>query len=367
MKTIYVLLATILALLPITSRAAQTAQVRLFCWSLHFAQGSDSYGDTLDFSTVGGPPYNGELLPYSGNKWASGFAMEILAYTTVYGSFYVDLPPFTDANGNGFDDFFEVSQGVGTTTTSGSYDAGFTSGTVSARWSRSAGSKNGTCVFTLDDDTFGTLPNYTCQFELIEYTGPLTYTPGSNTVTATISLTQNGNPAKQMNGPIQFAKSTANLLTIQAGTWTNGASQTLAYYSEPFYRDTFLLTNYYGNFQFQDGDPSTAGTDYQYWELSIDDTNDADHDGIPDFSDDPQAVLPPSAPLLTLALDSTHLVLTIHGDVGHTNQVQQITSLSSGNWQTVLSTNMNANPLVRVAAVTFDFAHLLAGGGAVNQ
>ena len=350
MKTIYALLATVLTLLPSTICAAETAQARLFCYSLRLAEGSDSYGDTLDFSTIGGPPYNGELLPYSGNTWASGFALEIYAgYTTIYGTIYVNLPLGADANGNGFDDFFEVSQGVGTTTTSGSYSTSISSGTVSARWSRSAGSKTGNCVFNLDDDTFGNLGDYTIQFDILEYTGPLTYTPGTNTVSARINLTQTGNPANTLAGPIIFDKSSAdrfNTLTNQPGTWTNAAMQTLTFDNEILSRDLSLLTNYYGYVYFGDGDPNTGGADYQLWVLSIDDTNDVNHNGIPDFSDDPQAVSPPNPPMLGLALGSTSLLLTIHGDAGHVHEVQQITSLSSTNWQTVLSTNLTSDPQV---------------------
>ena len=131
---------------------------------------------------------------------------------------YVDLPLGVDVNGNGFDDFFEVSQGVSTAVTSGSYNTDISSGTVTATWSRSAGSKDGTCQLDLNDDTYGDLGTYTCPFTLLEYTGPLTYTPGSNTVSATISLTQTGNSANTLLGPVTFVKSSTdhfNTLTNQ--------------------------------------------------------------------------------------------------------------------------------------------------------
>ena len=73
MKRLWIVIIAALAFLPLLSKAAETAQVRLFCWSLRVFQGSDTFGDTLDLSSIGGPPYNGELFPYSVDTWASGF------------------------------------------------------------------------------------------------------------------------------------------------------------------------------------------------------------------------------------------------------------------------------------------------------
>ena len=66
------------------------------------------------------------------------------------------------------------------------------------------------------------------------------------------------------------------------------------------------------------------------------DPNDADHDGIPDFSDDPAAATPPRQPQLTLARGETNLWLAVSGDVGRVHRVQEATNLSSPSWQTVL-------------------------------
>ena len=80
--------------------------------------------------------------------------------------------------------------------------------------------------------------------------------------------------------------------------------------SGDLYRYPGWATNYYGWVVMQDGDPNTAEADYVSWNLSIDDTNDADHDTIPDFSDDPQAA-PARQPKLTLALSPGHVLLSI--------------------------------------------------------
>ena len=350
MKTLWFFLVAGVGFLPLSGYSTQTAQARVFCLSLRFQEGT-AYGSTLDLSTMGGPPYNGELPIYmdtSGNNFGSDyFYLNDNVYGTIPGTIqYVYLPAFTDANGNGFDDFFEVSQGVATTVTSGYYTTYISSGTISATWSRAAGSKDGTCQLDLVDDTFGDLGTYSCPFELIEYTGPLAYTPGANTVSANINLTQTGNPANTLQGPIAFDKSVAdrfNTLTNEPGAWTNAASQTLTFDNEVFTRDPRWPTNYAGYVYFADGEPSTTAPDYQLWVLSIDDTNDSNANGIPDFSDDP-AVVQPRAPQLSLALGPTSLLLTISGDVGHVHQIIETASLALPHWTTNQSLTLTNDP-----------------------
>ena len=243
---------------------------------------------------------------------------------------------FADANGNGFDDSFEVSQAAGGTS-QGQYTTAIGGGTVTATWSRAAGSKAGTCLLRLVDNTYGDLGTYRHTFEVLELTGPLTYTPGSNAVSGSVTLT---NETDQLRGPVSFVKSVANphdRLTLQSASLTNAAQQIFTLFeSTTFYRDLSLVTNYYGGVEFNDGDLNTAAADYYSWELSIDDLNDTDHDGIPDFSDEPASAAP-RRPLLTLARGTTNLLLTISGDVGRLHHILESTNLSAGNWKTNLA------------------------------
>lgn len=342
MKILWVLLTAWLITSTFTTHAAQTAQATLFCWSLRFQQGENSFGDsTLDLSTLAGPP-NGELAPSFPYTHESGFVLDWMGFP-INGSIYLDLPPYADANGNGFDDSFEVSQAV-----SGSADGEYTTalggGTVSVTWSRVAGSSAGTCLLRLVDGTYGDLGTFRHTYEVLEYTGSLTYTPGSNTVSGSVNLT---NAADQLSGPLSFRKSTGNPhndLTLQTAFLTNAAQQTLSLFDIPdFTRDLSLRTNYYGLVEFNDGDFNTAEDDYYSWELSIDDLNDSDHDGIPDFSDEPQTASP-SPPLLSLTASSTNLLLTVSGDVGRLHRVLETTNLLTGNWLTNLSFTLSNNP-----------------------
>lgn len=329
--------------LSVTAHAAQTAQATLFCWSLRFHQGQGSFDETLDLSTIPGAP-NGELASwFSTYTHRSGFSLDFSGFP-ITGTIYLDLPPNPDANGNGFDDSFEVSQAA-SGTSQGQYTTPISGGTVSATWSRAAGSSAGTCWLRLVDNTYGDLGTYRHTFEVLEYTGPLTYTPGTNTVFGSVNLT---NATDQLQGPVSFAKSIANplnRLTLQSAFLTNSAQQTFSLFETTvFTRDPALATNYYGAVEFDDGDLNTTGADYFSWELSIDDPNDSDHDGIPDFSDAPTSVVPPRRPLLLLARGETNLLLTISGDAGRLHHILETTDLATGNWRTNLSLTLTNDP-----------------------
>lgn len=343
MKTTGVFLIGLLLLLKCAAYGTQIASATLFCWSLKFSQGSGAFDETLDLSTAGGTP-NGELSPwYSTYTHRSGFALDFSGFP-ITGALYLDLPPNPDANGNGFDDSLEVSQAAGGTS-EGEYITSIGGGSVTATWSRAAGSNVGTCWLHLVDDSFGDLGTFRHTFEVLEFTGQLAYTPGDNTVSTTLNLT---NATDQLQGPLAFTKASANPynnLTLQSGFLTNAAGQTLTLYrSSSFLRDATLLTNYYGAMEFNDGDPNTVAEDYFTWELSIDDLNDQDHDTIPDFSDKPAVTIPPRRPLLSLVRGETNLVLTISGDTGRQYHVLESSSPIAGNWSTNLSLTLTNDP-----------------------
>src|SRR6185503_18062970 len=109
----------------INSHAAQTARATLFCLSVRLQQGvyRGLAGDiTLDLSTInpdnlGDPasPKNGELAPtFLFAPDTDHYSFFVLYDTLIddvvlIGEIDLNTPDFTDVNGNGFDDFFEVS------------------------------------------------------------------------------------------------------------------------------------------------------------------------------------------------------------------------------------------------------------------
>jgi len=351
-KTFLVFSLTLLLGMPLAGRGGtQTAQATLFSRSLRFYQSMDeSELFSLNLSSLPNQN-NGELGPYfyffsSATTHAAYLDLvDQLFFEHSYGGMDLNVPAAGDADGDGFDDFFEVAQGV-SATSSGTYSiTGIGSGSVAASWSRGAGSRTGTCTLVFQNTSYGDLV-FTAAFDVLEYTGPLTYTPGSNTVSGSVDLTQTGDPTTTLQGPIQFTKSSTNRfnqLTLQSGAWTNAASQTLTFLPSACLRDLNWPTNYYGNFRFDDGDPNTPDADYYAWVLSIDDMNDADKDGIPDFSDDPLLALA-RPPLLTLARGATNFWLTIDGDINHVHEIQESTNLLSTNWLPVMSFTLTNDP-----------------------
>ena len=148
-----------------------------------------------------------------------------------------------------------------------------------------------------------------------------------------------------MSGAFLFIKSGTNRfneLELQPGVWSNAAGA-LTYTNDTFRRDETVLTNYYGYVEFDDGDLSTPDADYLIWFLSIDDSNDSNGNGIPDFSDDIGSANA-RPPLLTLTRGSTALSLSISGTLGRTHEVQQTTSLDLTNWTIVSSVTLTNDP-----------------------
>jgi hypothetical protein len=367
MKTPFILLTAALILISAAAHGAETAQARLYCVSLQCqtarATGESDFANWTLYLTTISSGYNGELAP--------GFLTSSYTHSADFG-LYNDLTEQSDsgiiafdvptaAGADGFPVFFEVSEGVTNLTSDGGIESSSGSGFYpypgagfTATWNRPAGSATGTCTFQLPDPDSGYYYNlqYSFTFTILEDTGPLTYTPGSNIVVAAVNLTQDGNNLASSNtlqGPIIFDKSSTdrfNTLTNDPGVWTNAAMQTLAFDNEVFTRVATWPTNYAGFIYFADGDPSTGDPDYQLWVLSIDDTNDANGNGIPDFSDAAGSVPPPRAPQLALTPGTTNFWLAISGDVGHTNLIQEINSLADTNWQTVWTVVATNDPQI---------------------
>jgi hypothetical protein len=351
MKLVRYLLTGIVFLSPLASRGAEQAQTTIYCYSLQFQQGLDPNGNYyLNLTSLSGS-LNGELAP---DFFASGYThstylslVDELLGSTLSGKMALDVPSGGDANGDGFPDFFQVSQGITNLASSGVYfDLQiYGNGTVTALWNRAAGSNYGTCVLTMQLMPFQPV-RFSHPFELLEYRGPLSYTTTTTNVNGRLNLGQTGNAAASLNEPIQFVKSPTNRfneLTLQPGIWTNESQQAMSYVEHILTRDPPWPTNYYGYLEFTDTATSGAFYPYGLWMLSIDDTNDANHNGIPDFSDDPSPALP-RAPELELAQTTTNLLLTLHGDVGHLLEIQKLSDLSSTGWQTAASLTITNDP-----------------------
>jgi hypothetical protein len=351
MRKPLLLFATLFLLSPSSSFAAptpQTAHARLYCLSIRFSQGTSGFGSTLDLTTLEHPALpNGELAPVAGDySHAAGFILDFVGFPEpLPGGLAVEIPRNLDANQNGYADFFEVSQNLPRTITSGVFQAaGNESGTITAAWTRPQGSHTGTCTLSIVSSSFGSLGEFQHSFELIEYTGPLAYTPQIEEISGHLNLTRTGNPTETLTGPFHFEKSPHNPhdeLLLTAGSWTNALDEPYLYFTDLFTR---YETNYFGFVEFLDGYKPTPQEDYWLWGLSIDDPNDTNTNGIPDFSDTPE---PPAQTLsLSVSFANNSLLLTVTGPVGHTVQLHESSSLPATFWNTKLSITLTNNPQI---------------------
>jgi hypothetical protein len=332
MKTYLRIILAFSLLLPTSMQAVQSATARMWCWSVKFGRGSGGWGAlwSVDLTAISSG-VNGELMPVDASRshWATVlFNDETMAYDPIPGSMYLDLPDLPDSNDDGFDDFFDVSRSV-SGSSQGNYSVpGFGSGQVTATWSRPAGSKNGTCALN-----FQQLGTFTHPFEILEYRGTLEYVPHTSTVTGLVSMAQSGVPQNTLKGAMVFRKNSTdpfNELVLQPGHMTNAQMQSLVFWDDVYWRYPEWRTNYFGFVSFTDGDLSTGEVDYDLWIMSIDDLNDTDGDGIPDFSDTPSTA-PVRKPVLGLSAGPAGLALEVSATVGTTWEVQQAATIA-GPW-----------------------------------
>jgi hypothetical protein len=359
MYTIRVLLfGCLLALTSTAAHTTQTAQARLHCWSLRFG-GASAWGSLgflwdVNVTTIS-QSYNGEvtLNPFTPSythftyvDWYDALYEELLQ-----GELDLDVPDAGDANGNGFPDFFEISQQVNSLPAQGFLRFyGFVyEEPVQAFWYRAAGSSSGTCSLYITDpfNPFSTIL-FNHSFQLIEYNGVLTYVPGAGTVSSALSVTNNA-ISDTLLGPLLFQKSAinpANDLALESADLTNAFFQTLGLYSATdFTRESTHPTNYFGPVEFLDGDLNTSEADYYSWQLSIDDLNDSNVNGIPDFSDTPGSP-PANEPDLTLTRGSGNLLLTVSGEVGVLHHIERASAPSGAPWTIATSVTLTNDPQV---------------------
>lgn len=357
MKRMLILMTVWLVLFPLVGMAAQTAQARMHCLSVRVHRGSavDNYGFlwTMDMTSISAG-LNGELAPdFFGSGYTNSTFVEIyddFLEEILDGILVVDLPDLGDANGNGIFDFFEVSQGFTGASSPGAYSIDFIgNGSFTATWSREAGSSVGFCVIPIRDPYSPSRQlTFVHAFEVLEYTGSINYTPGAESVTGEVDLSLTSDTPNWFRGPILFEKTEGadrfNELTLESVLWTNMFEQTVdLYIPTTFLRGTAFPTNYQGLVELNDGDPNTFEDDYYTWALSINDANDSDGDGIPDFSDDPFSPLP-RRPQLSLAHTSTNLLLTIRGDVGSTCQILEANTITAVTWPVVMTIPLTNDP-----------------------
>lgn len=332
---------------------ALEANGRMYCASVRINAGFDVNNQyELALTTINSLK-NGELAP----DWDGGpshYSYVVLTDrwldTEDVAEVHLDLPPYQDANDNGYTDFFESSQAI-SGTSSGTYDFDFLgSGIVQVTWNRAAGSSIGSCTIRLKPNAYTTWITTTHTFEILEWTGKISYVAAESGVSATVHWSQTDSPDITVDGSFLLTRNSTNAfdeLDVEDGVWTN--MTTMAEYSffpTTLYRESTAPTNYYGWIDFVDGSPTSSEDDYFSWILSIDDANDSDKDGVPDFSDDP--FTQPLAPSLKIAPAKGGFQLSVTGENGRTYVVESCPTLGAG-WTpatNVLMTNQSQSVLL---------------------
>ncbi|HEV2394390.1 MAG TPA: hypothetical protein VG146_18730 [Verrucomicrobiae bacterium] len=332
-----------------TAQASQTALLRLYNNSLRMYPGKCDCGLGGKFYLYFSSFYtedirqaDGELLPVAQPApapYGSYLILEDVSMSTSTTVIYLDVPSLDDANGDGLNDFLNSSQAVSTTTHGKYPDPWGARGydDVTAVWFRIAGATSGSCDITLDDRMLGPLGPFHHTFELVEYTGTLSYSPGSSSVAGSVLLGQTGGAAAQMQGEARLVKSDAdpfNVLTLQAGSWSADSNASLDFSAS-------ILTRNPSRPSWYTGQILANSADYRSWTLTIQDVNDSDHDGIPDLSD---ALAQPRPPQLSLVCAGANLRLTIRGDIGHDHIIQQADSPNAITWTTLQTLTLASDP-----------------------
>jgi hypothetical protein len=348
MKTRFFILLTGFILLSHIAYSKQTAQVRLACGSLRFERGYSQAGASLDLTTIA-PAVNGELqiVFFTNRLHRSDFRLSNFPETNepVQGSLFLDVPFGGDNDANDFQDFYDVPMAVALTNTVGEFESSLGSGTISAAWVRNAGSVVGDCQLTFTFNLSGLVQTFNCQFSLIDYSGTLTYTPGSNTVSSCVVLSQSGHTTNILHGAMLFTKPLTNLsgqVTLQPGGWTNQNGQSVNYPETIMFRSFLRPNAYLDGFGMADGDPQTAVPDYPNWQITIVDHNDYDLDGISDLADDLYFL--PRPPHLEWVRDGTNYFFRLSGDMWRQHDIQEAESIGSTNWQTVATFTLMNDP-----------------------
>ena len=215
----------------------------------------------------------------------------------------INLPLAQDADGNGVSDFYETEREISAESI-GYYDSDLLGGTLSMKWTRSAGSLQGSCELYMIDNILGKNGPFKHTFELVEGVGTLDYTRAGDAVAGFVDLQINGT---RLKGPIELTRDSVdpcNVLSLGSGMWTN-AEVSFIFDATTLVRATVSPKEYRGQV-------SNPGATYGSWALRIIDEADSDKNGVPDLSDN-LAPQPPPRPAIGLGSIGGTLQLTISG------------------------------------------------------
>ncbi len=335
----HLLILMTLAPLIASGASTNTAGVRLFCISIRVEPGSASQFGLdyhLTFSSADFSPPNDEVFPIFQDtaSHATYFLLDGPEFPEpLPGELDLVVPEDLDADTNGIPDFYEVKEEIAAAGSDGVWGSPTGTGTARLTWQRQAGHRDGTVAIQLTSDEFGDLPEFSHPFEIIEYGGTLQYQPTSGTVTGLVALKRVGLETSTLAGPLVMDRNPTNHLlqfTINGSNLTNEMGQTVPVSVGDLESDPDYVMDYFGVLALLNGDPATPEIDYELFYMGIDDSNDADNDGIPDLTDDLET--PPTPPRLLLAREGASLRLDISGQSNFVYTLERASTLAPDPW-----------------------------------
>ena len=234
------------------------------------------YFTTYDGDRYSLPYYYDDGLIYPNNElkkvsslYKTDYYIISSGYIDDYGEISLDLNS-SDSNENGIDDVCEKSLYFNSSITGNWYSEDGASGAIGGTFNKNADLQEGT--YTLILYTSGGALNLSGVYYVGTLAGTITYNPSSHSVEVNYSTFFDiENVGESFS--TTYAVIDANHIRLDAQgyfpttTFTRNGS---------LYSSIVTLT---------DGNPDTFWTDYETWYISIQDNNDTDDDGIPDFSD----------------------------------------------------------------------------------
>jgi hypothetical protein len=307
------------------------AQTWMVCLSFRFQPAmSDVAGGAarLELTTGTDPAStNGELAPTFDPAAPTHFSRFVvndpMFSERILGSLAMDAPMDIDEDGDGFPDMVELDQGIAETT-AGLYTTAVDRGSLTATWRRETGALTGSCRIKFRSEQFGELWEFRATFELLRFAGTLEYNRSSTNALGLISLSKTNEPIRSLAGPMLLTRVATNRfdeLAVSPGVLVGDSGQAVRFAVDVLLRDAAVRTNYYALMDLEDGDLATPELDYVTWQMSIDDLNDRDRDGIPDLSDD----LPDggAGPRLSVVRSGDRLRIEIFGEAGRTYDLEE--------------------------------------------
>ena len=286
--------------------SSNSAEIKAYGIHAALLPATASHGGTIYFTSYDGAstwPLNDQNTVSSEFKPASDGSSVFRADYMVgsaslgvyeHGTVSLNMPT-TDTDSNQVFDWLQKDMAVDATF-SGSSEvhwlapgASSANANITGRITRSAGSSSGT--YTTTYSISGVTITAQGTWWVGYWNGNVTY-DGEN-YGVNITSTESGGATMNLTGSATYSTPSKNQLQFDDIKLTEGSDE-LTILGSTLNRS---LNTYSAQFKAVDGGPNTSWSDFVDWHVVVTDTNDADSDGVPDFTD------PPASTPSTVSLD----------------------------------------------------------------